>query len=251
MAKVAQFNEPMLYSVDNLLDNEDWGYLYSYSFQNLKRNPKMDEAPKEVKTESESSLESILDLKRESYLALTNAKREKWEIGSKKFCTKLGISAENYEERRAATFFELVLSADTDRTPSLYLGKTHIANHIMEKIAQNSWVFPTLPGINPDRNWPEKLAELYDRICKLNPLSLWAEPFDESLEFQYAGYKLLERMADQAINNTDEAAQVKQWSNLAFLVLFTIILKSGSYDRIVLLIYYHVAELYRFSCNQG
>lgn len=33
MAKLIQNKDPFLYSLDNLLEDDDWGYVFSYSFQ--------------------------------------------------------------------------------------------------------------------------------------------------------------------------------------------------------------------------
>jgi len=242
MSKLGQVRDPLLYPIEGLIDDEDWGYIYSYSFQVPKKRGKKKE--KDQKS-SKASFERLIDLKRENYFAAQRKRFECWQKQAKQFCTRLVKLTEDFDTRRANTFFELVLSISIDRDPTLLLGKTNEINSVMEEIAHSSWIFPTLPGTNLTGNWIEKLPELYQRITKLKPLSLWLEPFDESFTFQKSLYQLLETLDGQATKFPDKLLLIRESARHAFSALVAITLNSGSYDRIVLFSLNLVVEPYR------
>jgi hypothetical protein len=232
MSKLGQIKDPLLYPTEGLVDEEDWEYMYSYSFQAPKKQEKKEEKDR---NSSEGRFEGLLDMNRENYSAAQRKRLECWQREAKEFCTRLGELAEDFDTRRASTFFEIILSTSMDRDPALLLGKTGEMNSVMEEIAYSPWMFPMLPGTNLTGNWVEKLPELYKRIINLKPLTLWHEPFDESFAFQQSLYQLLERLAGQALKFPDKLLSVREPAKHAFLVLIAITLNSGSYDRIVLL----------------
>lgn len=234
MTKLAQVRDPLLYSVESLLDDEDWGYIFSYSFQ----VPRRDENARKKNTEkdkkaSEGGFENLLDLKREAYLALQHKRFDRWQRQAKHFCSKQGRLASDFDERRTSTFFEIVASGSLDRDPALLLGRTQESSPSIEEAAHCSWLFPTLPGTGLSGNWAEKLSELRTRIAGLKPLTLWLEPFDESFVFQRSLYELLEELAGRTAKVPDKCVEAKASAKCVFLVLLAVALNSGSHDRIV------------------
>ena len=242
MAKLTQSKDPLLYSIDSLIEDDDWGYMFSYSFQSPEKddeseNKGFDTLHKEMQKIRKSaadndiseSFEGILDIKRELFLKLRREGHEGWERKVAQFCAQMKQSAEGYYDRKAATFFEIALSSDMDRNPGSLLGKTNGTTPLLEEIAFKPWIFPTLPGTNPALNWPDSLPELYRRVNELKPLSLWSEPFDESYSFQDAVYAFIQQAAEKA--KSDAAA--KEHAKLAFLTALKVAMNSGSYDRMV------------------
>ncbi len=141
---------------------------------------------------------------------------------------------EAYYDRKMATFLEIVISADMDRNPGMMLGRSSAVTPLMEEIALAPKIFQTLPGTNPAANWPEALEDLHKRVGELRPLALWAEPFDESYDFQQGAYRFIDRAAQQlAEKDPGKVAQAKESIRLAVLTLLSVDLNSGSYDRIV------------------
>ena len=64
MAKLGQENYPLLYPIDSLLCDDDWGYLFSYSFQSPEKLPSEKEADSKngqtkYKDENSSSVNSV------------------------------------------------------------------------------------------------------------------------------------------------------------------------------------------------
>ena len=138
-------------------------------------------------------------------------------------------SMEAYYDRKMGTFLEIVLSADRDRNPAMMLGRTSGSSLLMEEIALAPKIFQTLPATNPTLNWPTALPGLYKRVNELRPLALWAEPFDESFTFQDSAYKFIEQAAEQVKQSPEKAEAFR----LAYVTLLSMVLNSGSYDRIV------------------
>jgi len=248
MSTLSHSNGKYLYSSESLLDNDDWGYLFSYGFHqpgHYEENEKndfrtmskeIDEKNKSYQAseqEIDANIEGLLNIKKDAFLKMKREKRESWERKIAQFCSQMKFSSESYYARKAATFFEIVvLCSDSDRNVADLFGNAKLTNPIMEEIAFASSIFPTLPGTNPE-NWPESLPELYKRVSELKPLTLWEEPFDETYQFQENCYKFIETMAEKYQKNPEKSAEIKENLRLALLTILTICLNSGSYERIV------------------
>ena len=137
-------------------------------------------------------------------------------------------SVQRFYSRKAITFREILLSSSMDREPMILLepGNEKVYDQCMKDLAFENWIFTTLPANNPSANWPLSLPEFYGRFQNLRPLALWAEPFDESYNFQEAAYNYLIKSIESQTPNKDSI-------KLGLLSLLDVTLGSGSYERIV------------------
>ncbi len=191
----------------------------------------------------------MIEVKKESFKKAKKSSYENWEKKISQLCISMHQSVEKYYYRRALTYRELLLSSQLDRNPTVLFGDCRQCNNIMEEIAMNSWIFPSLPGTNPDTNWPFTLNELYTKVSHLRPLALWCEPFDENYNFQEAAYKFfkgtLERFGGLSsaqsgsvkAQDQERIKELKGDAKLALLNIFGITVNSGSYERMVREIY--------------
>ncbi len=177
----------------------------------------------------------MIELKKESFRKAKKSSYENWEKKISQFCISMHQSVQRYYYRKALTFREILLSSSLDRDPMYLLGSNKSSDPSMEEIALGSWVFPTLPGTNPNTKWPLDLPKFHERVMALKPLTLWAEPFDESLNFQDAAYqfvtKQLELLRTEA--NPDKQTQIREGLRMALMSTLQVMLNSGSYDRMV------------------
>lgn len=241
MARLAQDKDHLLYPIETLLDNDNWAYLLSYSFQAPERSGEPNfidsqdgdrglENGKSAAADSVEVLDSLLDIRRDVLLNLKRANREKWERRVTELCAQMWQSTELFYSRKAASFLEIVLSSDMGRDPSLLVGRSNETLATVDEAVLVPWVFPTLPGTSPHIAWPDRLPELCRRLGELRPLALWTEPFDDAFEFQDAVCSFILQISDHAQKDTGE---LKEQMQLALLVLLNVTLSSGSYDRVV------------------
>jgi hypothetical protein len=271
MAKLLKSNEPFVYALQNVLDNDRWGYLFSHlivppdsdehsnagSFPQLEQErralfAKLSHAKLPPLQGFDKSVPvsqcSPADLKKESWQKIKKANHDRWELRIAQLCLEMQERMQAHPERVRIAFQEVAQSALVDRNLLQSIGQTNITHESMKQIALGSWIFPTLPGTNPGENWPASLKELKERVLGLPMWALWGEPFDESYAFQEPAYRYLELTIAKCLQEPSTRGERERWVRLAFETTLAIVVNSGSYDRMVLMEYSLISCICSISC---